>query len=1425
MKVFKTRRVVLNLIMPVLAGIILFLFSGCGGGNKGAEEKPPVPSENPQTGTFVVRVNVPGGEEKLSFKRNCPEVRRDFFNSRRSGEGSFHPEKGRKDRPNPRNGKESPAGARYIPTSKKWLKVTILGEKITDNFNQPYKLDIDGPASQYTMTVNNIPVGLNEAVIQVLDKDEKVIAQRRIGFYMTAGATTGPAGIIHMGIAIKPNGTCQPQNLRVPNGTTLYWENWDPVNNRTVKMNSNSVSIGPISKITQANQPNSVAVFHSASYTFGTNNTYNYDSGFGAPGYIKVGDFPIIHSITDSDGNNYDTASGSTAINFTITGENFGGTQGSVKFVKDLVHGNGTYNASVSTWNGTQITGSITIPEGAYLVVATSSGGEDTQERVCYYKSYYYWRYLDDYRDESIRQRLQIKTDAGLARNFGVYNGQIFVSLEDKDNSSYMTVMKYDENVGRYWEFTGSRGFSECPFNYPSFHVYNGAPYALYRNTLSGLITCKMYNGASWENIGNPEFSPDDYQDNSLYVYKGTPYVASQDWGDSGKISVMKFNGTDWEYVGARAFTEEQGNYPQLFIYDDGTAEGVPYVAYWDPYVWSISCMKFNGTSWDYVGERAFAPNPSNWLSLYVYEDTPYVAFRNEFDDPNHCSTYCMKFNGSDWENLGTYVRYYSFYPSVAVINGTPYVAGQDENGRIYCNRFNGTDWEETGAEQLEVYGSYVQIVENGGNIYVGYADLYKSYAFSCIKYNGIYWARAPSYWGAGDPTISAGSAQMLNLSINNGTPYIAYIDDENGNTATCRKFNGTSWETIGSAGFSPKINYDLSLSTYNGTPYVAFTNDNIYSQASCMKFNGDSWEYVGSESITENWAPSISLQINAGTPYILYCDGARDYKATCRKFEGGSWQDVGPPAFSMAEAGYVNLAFYNGTPYAAFSGAIHQGSMMKFNGDDWEETSAAIYADHATSYISAFLYNGTPYIVYEHYFNGYLTCKKFNGASWELVGDADYAYAEGNSLFVYKGTPYSIFTDWSNGGRLTFKRLAANGSVWEDVGSQGFTEDVAYWPSLNIYNDGSANGIPYVTYYDANYDNSISCAKFNGDSWEYVGSRGFTGYTNECSFSVYDNTPYVAFQDNNNGGRLTCAKFNGDSWETVGEPGFSEGSFSMPNISIYNGTPYVVFQDRYEYWGGGMTVMKFNGDSWESVGSPRSFWATWWPGLDFYNGTPYVYFAEYEINSRFSCVKFNGDDWERVGSQAFTQEPPYWGVTYAFYNGSPYFFCTIDSRRASCMKYNGTTWDSVGSQLGFSKAQANYISLAIYNSTPYVSYRDEYYQGAGTVKKFTGSGATGWESVGEEGFAPEVNDNAIRFDEATGDLYFAFVDESYGDMVSCLKFNGADWEYVGETHFTSGGVNENYIAFAIYGGVPYVAYADGDYVGRVTVKKYDYKP
>ncbi len=78
------------------------------------------------------------------------------------------------------------------------------------------------------------------------------------------------------------------------------------------------------------------------------------------------------------------------------------------------------------------------------------------------------------------------------------------------------------------------------------------------------------------------------------------------------------------------------------------------------------------------------------------------------------------------------------------------------------------------------------------------------------------------------------------------GEPYVAYEDIANSDKATVKRFDGTDWVTVGTAGFSESGAHDISLAfNSNDEPYVSFSRSEDL-KVTVMKFDGAEWVTVG---------------------------------------------------------------------------------------------------------------------------------------------------------------------------------------------------------------------------------------------------------------------------------------------------------------------------------------------------------------------------------------------------------------------------------------------------------------------------------------------------------------------------------------------------------------------------------------------------
>ena len=335
-------------------------------------------------------------------------------------------------------------------------------------------------------------------------------------------------------------------------------------------------------------------------------------------------------------------------------------------------------------------------------------------------------------------------------------------------------------------------------------------------------------------------------------------------------------------------------------------------------------------------------------------------------------------------------------------------------------------------------------------------------------------------------------------------------------------------WTNIGTSGFSPGQASSISFALdTNGTPYVAFQDNDSSSKISVMKFTGGSWSLVGARGFSPYEADYVSLAMAAdGTPYVGFSDnggngsGPGSKQVIVMKYNGSTWVNVGAPDFSAVEADFISLAFdHNGVLYVAYyDNATFSPTIKKFNGSAWVDVGIQITTSISANDISlAIDNNNVPLVAFSDGSTGHkASVIKYNGSTWVNVGAAgftpDAAYYTSLTI-APDGTPYIAFEDAND--TLKASVMKFNGSNWVFVGAEGFSigEQVQF---LDIAIDPC--GTPYVTYQDngtIDYSN-ITVNKFNGSNWVIVGQAAFS-----TSGSAYNNivldkfgTPMVAYQD-----------------------------------------------------------------------------------------------------------------------------------------------------------------------------------------------------------------------------------------------------------------------------------------------------------------------
>ena len=258
----------------------------------------------------------------------------------------------------------------------------------------------------------------------------------------------------------------------------------------------------------------------------------------------------------------------------------------------------------------------------------------------------------------------------------------------------------------------------------------------------------------------------------------------------------------------------------------------------------AVTVVAWDGSCWNPVGPAGFSGAQADYISLAFDPSTyeAYVAYSDWGASTAQAAT-VMSWDGGAWNLVGT-----------AGFSGAP--------------------------------ATFVSIVfqPNSSLPYVAYED------FGPSRVTVQAWDSFHISWKLVGPAgLSDGGAEYVCLAFkpSSSAPYVAYSDYSiSGAPATVKAFDGSSWNLVGSAGFSGAQAYYLNLafSPSNSLPYVSYSEDD------------------------NSASPTLAITVMA--------------------YDGVSqWADVGPSVFSGFGAYYPSLAFdpTSYQPYVAYTGRSGQ--------------------------------------------------------------------------------------------------------------------------------------------------------------------------------------------------------------------------------------------------------------------------------------------------------------------------------------------------------------------------------------------------------------------------------------------------------------------------------------------------------------------
>ena len=195
------------------------------------------------------------------------------------------------------------------------------------------------------------------------------------------------------------------------------------------------------------------------------------------------------------------------------------------------------------------------------------------------------------------------------------------------------------------------------------------------------------------------------------------------------------------------------------------------------------------------------------------------------------------------------------------------------------------------------------------------------------MKYDGNNWILV------GSTTVSSIDAWNNKLTFgSDGTPYVAFNNGPQTYLAVVKKYNGITWEYVGSTDFSNYLSRPQSIEiTQNDEIYLSCIEDTYMDKVNIYKFDGSEWDII-SESIANLTYNEVSLVLNSlDEPIVSFQEDYGLYRVQTWTLLNKCISDE--PDFTISEEGVFKIQLTNDAGCRVYSdNSVH---MKKFVLDD----------------------------------------------------------------------------------------------------------------------------------------------------------------------------------------------------------------------------------------------------------------------------------------------------------------------------------------------------------------------------------------------------------------------------------------------------------------------------------------------------------
>jgi len=566
----------------------------------------------------------------------------------------------------------------------------------------------------------------------------------------------------------------------------------------------------------------------------------------------------------------------------------------------------------------------------------------------------------------------------------------------------------------------------------------------------------------------------------------GNPHIAYYD-SDNRKLKYASYNGLVWttETVIENRTSYKEGKYAALFI--DGADR--PHISFLEDDHDNLRYVYKEGNNWRFAYPDT-GGNVGGHTSIFV--DDKYNVHIAYCQGPL-TNNFCVKLKyvtakvsdnkPEDWSWAKTTIEgnYAGTYASIAKGGGKVAISYYDWNNyKLKLAVLKSGTWDIDDFDIDGDHGLYTSVAfDNDNYIHIAFQDLGSG------NYKELYWDDEEDEYLTRNIANQRYVGLYTSLALDStDKAHISYVDDTYDDLRYATG-SGSSWTTsvitatnylsssIALAGNTPHVAYyayhdaengDLKYATLSGSSWITTTIDGIVDE---------------DDDYNTGLMPDITINPATNLPYISYYD-ATNTNLMLANFNGTKWitytvvgaisgEDVGKySSIDVDSAGRIYISYFDENYY---DGPTQRLKFAYWSGTSWME-SIVDNSDDVGYYSSIEVDNtGKVHIAYYDNFRHALKYASgvISGGNWvwtiETVDDnsaADYDVGKYASIGVNNnGVPFISYYD-ANAGDLKLANKPTNSQwVLQVIDKEG---DVGKYTSLDI----DSLGYPHISYYDS---------------------------------------------------------------------------------------------------------------------------------------------------------------------------------------------------------------------------------------------------------------------------------------------------------------------------------------------------------------------